>query len=54
MGARSLMACAAPPEDDGVPFVEKIAQLTAQWRAQEAEVRRLDGALADNLKSLGS
>jgi len=30
-----------------------MVQLTAQWRAQQAEARRLDGAIADNLKSLG-
>ena len=44
----------APPQGgDGVPFAEKMAQLTAQWRAQQAKARRLDGAIADNLKSLG-
>ena len=44
---------AEPQEDDGVPFAEKMAQLTAQWREQQAEARRLDAAIADNLKSLG-
>ena len=44
---------AAPQEDDGVPFAEKMAQLSAQWREQQAEARRLDEAIADNLKSLG-
>ena len=44
---------AAPQEDDGVPFAEKMAQLTAQWREQQAEARRLDGAIAENLKNLG-
>ena len=44
---------APPQEDDGVPFAEKMAQLTGQWRAQQAEARRLDDAIADNLKSLG-
>ena len=44
---------AAPQADDGVPFAEKMARLSAQWRAQQAEARRLDGAIADNLKSLG-
>ena len=44
---------AEPQEDDGVPFEEKMAQLTAQWRAQQEEASRLDDAIADNLKSLG-
>ena len=44
---------AEPQEDDGVPFEEKMAQLTAQWREQKEEARGLDDAIADNLKSLG-
>ena len=28
-------------------------RLTAQWREQQAEARRLDAALANNLKTLG-
>ena len=44
---------AAPQEDDGVPFGEKMAQLSAQWRAQQEEARRLDAAIAENLKRLG-
>lgn len=44
---------AEPQEDDGVPFAEKMAQLTAQWRAQQEEARRLDDAIAENLNSLG-
>ena len=44
---------AEPQEDDGVPFEEKMAQLTAQWRDQQAEARKLDSAIAENLKNLG-
>ena len=44
---------AAPQEEDGVPFGEKMAQLSAQWRAQQEEARRLDAAIAVNLKALG-
>ena len=44
---------APPQEDDGVPFAEKMAQLSAQWREQQAEARRLDDAIAENLKNLG-
>ena len=44
---------AAPQEDDGEPFEEKMARLTAQWREQQAEAARLDAAIEANLKSLG-
>ena len=44
---------AEPQADDGVPFGEKMAQLTAQWREQQQEARRLDDAIVDNLKTLG-
>ena len=44
---------AEPQADDGVPFAEKMAQLTAQWREQQQEARRLDDAIAENLKTLG-
>lgn len=44
---------AEPQADDGVPFAEKMAQLTTQWREQQAEARRLDDAIAENLKNLG-
>ena len=46
-------AGAEPQEDDGEPFEEKMARLTAQWREQQAEARRLDAAIEANLKSLG-
>ena len=44
---------AAPQEDDGEPFEEKMARLTAQWREQQAEAAKLDAAIAANIKSLG-
>ena len=44
---------AAPQEDDGEPFDEKMARLTAQWREQQAEAVTLDAAIEANLKGLG-
>ena len=44
---------AAPQEDDGEPFAEKMARLTAQWREQQAEAQRLDAAIEANLEKLG-
>ena len=44
---------AAPQEDDGEPFEEKMARLTKQWREQQAEAARLDGAIEANLRGLG-
>ena len=44
---------AEPQADDGVPFAEKMAHLTAQWREQQAEARRLDAAIEENLARLG-
>ena len=44
---------AEPQEDDGEPFQEKMARITAQWRKQQAEAQRLDAAIEANLKSLG-
>ncbi len=44
---------AAPQEDDGEPFDQKMARLAAQWREQQAEVRRLDAAIEENLARLG-
>ena len=44
---------AAPQEDDGVPFEEKMAKLAAQWRGQQADARRLDKEIEDNLNRLG-
>jgi type I restriction enzyme M protein len=44
---------AEPTEDDGEPFEEKLTRLTAQWREQQAEARRLDEAITSNLAALG-
>ncbi len=44
---------AEPQPDDGEPFQEKMARLAAQWREQQAEARRLDAAIAENLERLG-
>ena len=44
---------AAPQEDDGEPFAEKMARLATQWREQQAEAKRLDAEIGENLKRLG-
>ena len=44
---------AAPQKDDGVPFEEKMTRLAAQWQGQQADARRLDKEIDDNLKRLG-
>ena len=44
---------AAPQEDDGEPFGEKMARLAAQWREQQAEAARLDAVIEANLGRLG-
>ena len=44
---------AAPQEDDGEPFGEKMARFTAQWREQQAEAAKLDAAITANLDRLG-
>ena len=44
---------AAPQEDDGEPFEEKMARLSAQWREQQTEARRLDAEIEANLERLG-
>ena len=44
---------AAPQEDSGEPFEEKMARLSGQWREQQAEARRLDAAIEENLARLG-
>lgn len=44
---------AADVEDDGEPFEEKIARLSALWREQRAVAARLDAAIEANLKELG-
>ena len=44
---------AAPQEDDGEPFEDKMGRLVAQLREQQAEGARLDAAIAANLEALG-
>ena len=44
---------AAPQDDDGEPFQEKMARLADQWREQQAKAVRLDAAIAENLDKLG-
>ena len=39
-------------DDDDEPFEEKMQQLTAQWREQMEEARKLDAAIEANLKEL--
>ena len=43
----------APQDDDGEPFEDKMARLAAEWSEQQAEARRLDEAIEENLKGLG-
>ena len=40
-------------EADGEPFDEKMKRLTALLREQQAEAKRLDDAIANNLRELG-
>ncbi len=40
-------------EDDGVPFEQKMAELTAQLYKQFEEARKLEGAIKKNLEVLG-
>ena len=44
---------AAPQEDDGEPFEEKMTRLATQWRDQQAEAQRLDAEIEANLARLG-
>ena len=44
---------AAPQEDDGEPFADKMARLSAQWREQQAEAQQLDTEIEANLTRLG-
>ena len=44
---------AAPEEDDGEPFEEKMKRLTGELREQMEEGRKLDEAIDANLKELG-
>ena len=45
---------AAPQEDDGEPFEEKMAMLTAQWREQQAEAEQFSCLTGRNWPSIGS
>ena len=40
-------------EEDTEPFEEKMKQLVAQWRDQQAEAAKLDVAIVQNLRDLG-
>jgi len=44
---------AADVEDDGEPFEEKMARLSALWREQRITATKLDAAIEANLKELG-
>ena len=44
---------AAPEEDDGEPFVEKMKQLVGELQRQQSEAATLDAAIAENLEALG-
>ncbi|WP_446831664.1 class I SAM-dependent DNA methyltransferase [Candidatus Foliamicus sp.] len=44
---------AAPQEDDGEPFEDKMKRLAAHIRDQQAEAARLDAIITANLKKLG-
>ena len=42
-----------PQEKDLEPFEDKMKRLTAQWREQQAEARKLDAMIEANLSHLG-
>ena len=44
---------AAPQEDDGEPFEDKMKRLVAQLREQQDQAAKLDAAIETNLKALG-
>jgi len=44
---------AAPQEEDGEPFDEKMQRLVAQLQEQMAEARKLEAAIEANLNGLG-
>jgi type I restriction enzyme M protein len=44
---------AAPEEDDGEPFADKMARLTGQLKVQFEESERLEGEIKKNLAGLG-
>ena len=44
---------AEPQPEDAEPFEEKMRRLVGELRKQQAEARKLDAAIVDNLKMLG-
>ena len=44
---------AEPEPDDGEPFKLRMSGLAAQWEGQQAEAKRLDAKIRQNLKLLG-
>ena len=44
---------AAPQDDDGEPFQDKMVRLADEWRGQQEKAHRLDAAIAENLEKLG-
>lgn len=40
-------------DDDGEPFAEKMARLTAELKAQFAESARLESTIRENLRRMG-
>ena len=42
-----------PQEDDGELFEDKMTRLAGEWRRQQAEARRLDAVIEENLRGLG-
>ena len=52
-GHPAAPGAAEAAEDDGEPFEEKMARLTATLREQMEEGRRLDETIVENLEELG-
>ena len=44
---------AVEQQDDGEPFEEKMARLSALWREQRKQAAKLDAAIESNLKAMG-
>ena len=44
---------AEPEPEDTEPFEQKMQRLVAELQSQQSEARKLDAAIADNLKRLG-
>ncbi len=53
MPTRGRYVGAAAAEDDGEPFEEKMARLTAELAAQFEESARLERVIRQNLSELG-